>query len=53
MLSDISHRRSQNLKKVPQNSTEFFNVDDVTANDVIRETNIANKKNKLDFHSNH
>ena len=36
MLSDISHGRSQNLKKVPQNSTEFFNVDDVTANDVIQ-----------------
>ena len=28
--------RSQNLKEVPQNITEAFNVDDVTANDVIR-----------------
>ena len=34
--------RSQNLKEVPQNFTEVFNIDDVTAND--RETNIAKKK---------
>ena len=25
--------RSQNLKEVPQNFTEVFNIDDVTAND--------------------
>ena len=36
--------RSQNLKEVPQNFTEVFNIDDVTANDVYRETNIAKKK---------
>ena len=41
--------RSQNLKEVPQNFTEVFNIDDVTAND--RETNIAKKK-KLELHSN-
>ena len=28
--------RSQNLKEVPQNLTEVFNIDDVTANDVIQ-----------------
>ena len=28
--------RSQNLKEVPQNFTEVFNIDDVTANDVIQ-----------------
>ena len=28
--------RSQNLKDVPQNFTEVFNIDDVTANDVIQ-----------------
>ena len=27
---------SQNLKEVPQNLTEVFNIDDVTANDVIQ-----------------
>ena len=28
--------RSQNLKKVPQNFAEVFNIDDVTANDIIQ-----------------
>ena len=28
--------RNQNLKEAPQNFTEVFNIDDVTANDVIR-----------------
>ena len=28
--------RSQNLKEVPQNFTEVFNVDDVSYNDVIQ-----------------
>ena len=28
--------RSQNLKEVPQNFTEIFNIDGVTANDVIQ-----------------
>ena len=32
---------------------EVFNTDDVTANTSHRETNIAKKKNKLEFHSNH
>ena len=52
-IVDSSQRCSQNLKEVPQNFTEVFNVDDVTANDVFRETNITKKKNKLEFHSNH
>ena len=34
---------SQNLKEVPQNCVELFNVDDVTANDII-ETIITKKK---------
>ena len=32
---DTDQGRSENLKEVPQSSTEFFNIDDVTANDVI------------------
>ena len=28
--------RSQNLKEVTQNFTEVFNIDDVTANDIIQ-----------------
>ena len=34
------------LKEVPQNFTEFFKVDDVTANDVIRR-NQHRKEKKL------
>ena len=30
------HGRSQNLKEVPQNFMEVFNVDDVSANDAIQ-----------------
>ena len=37
--------RSQNLKEVPQNITEAFNVDDVTANDVIRRKQHPKEKN--------
>ena len=37
--------RSQNLKEVPQNFTEVYNVDGVTANDVIwREQHRKEKK---------
>ena len=28
--------RSQNLREVPQNFTEVFNIDDVTTNDVMQ-----------------
>ena len=38
---------SQNLKEVPQNFTEVFNVDDVTAKTSYREINIAKKKINL------
>ena len=34
--TDFTQGRSQNLKEVPQNFTEVFNIDDVTANDVIQ-----------------
>ena len=43
----IKQGRSQNLKEVPQNFMEVFNVDDAIANDVNRKPNIA-KKNKLE-----
>ena len=33
-LQTFDKGRSQNLKEVPQNLMETFNVDDVTANDV-------------------
>ena len=47
-------RRSENFKEVRQNFPEVFNIDDVTSNVTsYRETNIAKKKNKLEFHSNH
>ena len=36
--------RSENLKKVPQNFIEVFNVDDVTAKTPYRKTNIAIEK---------
>ena len=44
---------SLNLKKAPQNFTEVFNIDDVTANDIIQRNKQRKEKNKLDFHSNH
>ena len=43
----------QNLKEVPQNFTKVFNIDDVTANDVIQRNQHRKEKNKLEFHSNH
>ena len=38
--------RNQNLKEVPQNYTDFFNVDDVTANDVIQRKQHCKEKKK-------
>ena len=32
----MSQGRSQNLKEIPQNFTEVFNIDGVTANDLIQ-----------------
>ena len=44
----------QNLKEVPLNFTKVFNIDDVTANDVIqRNQHRKEKKNKIEFHSSH
>ena len=34
--TDFTQGRSQNLKELPQNFTEVFNIDDVTANDAIQ-----------------
>ena len=46
--------RIQNLKKVPQNFTEVFNIDDVTANDIIQKNqHRKEEKKQLEFHSNH
>ena len=51
---DQRQGRSQNLKEVPQNFTKVFNIDDVTANGVIQgNEHRKEKKNKLEFHSNH
>ena len=36
--------RSQNLREVPQNFTEVFNIDDVTANDVIQRNQYLKEK---------
>ena len=36
MSDDCKQGRRQNLKEVPQNFTDAFNVDDVTANDAMR-----------------
>ena len=41
--------RSQNLREVPQNFTEVFNIDDVTANDVMQRNEHRKEKNKLEF----
>ena len=35
-LSVINQGRSQNLKEIPQNFKEVFNVDDATDSDVIQ-----------------
>ena len=44
----------KNSKEVPQNFTDVLNMDDVTANDVKqRNQHRKEKKNKLEFHSNH
>ena len=44
----------ENSKEVPQNFTDVLNMDDVTANDVKqRNQHRKEKKNKLEFHSNH
>ena len=37
--------RSQNLKEVPQNFTEVFDIDDVTANEVIQRNQHYKEKN--------
>ena len=42
--------RSQNLKEVPQNFTEVFNIDDVTANGVIQKIQLRKVK-KIDLSS--
>ena len=40
-----SHQgRSQNLREVPQNFTEVFNIDDVTAHDVIQRNQYLKEK---------
>ena len=44
LIITMSRGRSQSLKEVLQNFTEGFNIDDVTANDVYRESNIGTKK---------
>ena len=42
------------MGEVPQIFSEVFKIDDVTANDVIqRNPHREEKKNKLEFHSNH
>ena len=43
-------RRSQNLKEIPQNFTEVFNIDDVTAKDV-KQRNQHSKEKKIEFFS--
>ena len=41
--------RSQNLKGVPQNSMQVFNIDDVRANDVIKTNITKEKKTRVDM----
>ena len=36
--------RIQNFKKVPQNFTEVFNIDDITANDIIQKNQHRKEK---------
>ena len=52
-VPDISKNlqgRSQNLKELPQDFTEVFNIDDVAANDVIqRKQHHKEKKINLSF----
>ena len=47
-----SQGRSQNLKEVPQNFTEVFNIDDVTANDIIQRNQHRKEENRLESHGN-
>ena len=51
MIDCTKHGLIQNLKEVSQNFTEVFNIDAVTANDVIQ-INQHRKEKKLEFHSN-
>ena len=44
--NSIGQGRSQNLKEITQNFTEVFNIDDVTANEVIQR-NQHRKGNKI------
>ena len=41
------HARSQNSKEVPRNFAEVFNIDDVTANDVIQRNQHRKEKKNL------
>ena len=50
ILSPVLQGRRQNLKEVPPNFTENFNIDDVTANEVI-ERNQRWKEENLKFFS--
>ena len=45
--TDFTQGRSQNLKELPQNFTEVFNIDDVTANDVIQRNQHRKEKKKI------
>ena len=47
-ISLLLQRRSQNIKEVPQNFTEVFNIGDV----IQRNQHRKEKNNKLEFHSN-
>ena len=46
-FSGFPQGRSQNLKEVPQNFTEAFNIDYVTANDVINRNQHRKEKTNL------
>ena len=50
----VLQERSQSLKEVPQHFTDVFNIDGVTANDIIQRNHYRKeKKNELEFHSSH
>ena len=42
----LTQGHSQNLKEVPQNFTEVFNIDDVTANNVIQRNQHCKEEEK-------
>ena len=44
VLTVITQGRSQSLKEVPQNFTKVFNIDDVTANDIIQRNQYRKEK---------